>query len=81
MEACYAVPPPLLLTSHRRDQRPRYHSPVFGIDAQGSRGGIAAPFCKSSMEMLSGDRTNAMRPSRGGRLMVTPPSISRWQRA
>jgi len=31
--------------------------------------------CNSSMEMLSGLRTKAMRPSRGGRLMVTPLSI------
>ena len=37
------------------------------------------PFCSSSIEMLSGERTKAMWPSRGGRLMVTPPSISRWQ--
>jgi hypothetical protein len=31
------------------------------------------------MEIASGVRTKAMRPSRGGRLMVTPASISRWQ--
>ena len=58
---------------------PAYHAPVFGIDAQGSAGASAAPFCSSSIEMLSGVRTNAMRPSRGGRLIVTPASISRWQ--
>jgi len=44
-------------------------------------GASAPPFCSSSTEMPSGERTNAMRPSRGGRLMVTPPSISRWQAA
>src|SRR5690606_28824119 len=54
-----------------------YHLPVFGIDCQGSCGGSASPFCSSSIEMLSGERTNAMRPSRGGRLIVTPASISR----
>ena len=32
-----------------------------------------------SIEMLSGDLTKAMLPSRGGRLMVTPLSIRRWQ--
>ena len=55
-----------------------YHSPTFGIEAQGSAFGSGAPCCRISMEMLSGERTNAMWPSRGGRLMVTPPSISRW---
>ena len=49
-----------------------YQCPVFGIDAQGSAAGKASPFCSSSMEMLSGDRINAIWPSRGGRLMVTP---------
>jgi hypothetical protein len=29
--------------------------------------------------MPSGERMNAMWPSRGGRLIVTPASISRWQ--
>ena len=56
-----------------------YQTPVFGIDAQGSAGSSAAPFCRSSIESESGLRTNAMRPSRGGRLMVTPASISRLQ--
>jgi hypothetical protein len=49
--------------------------------AQGSRGGNAAPLCSSSTEIESGERTNAMRPSRGGRLIVTPCSISRWHAA
>ena len=49
-----------------------HHVPVFGIDTQGSLGAIASPFCKSSTETRSGERTNAMCPSRGGRLIVTP---------
>ena len=48
------------------------------IDAQGSAGSLAPPACNSSIEMLSGVRTKAMCPSRGGRLIVTPASISRW---
>src|SRR6185369_15914233 len=55
-----------------------HHSPVFGIEAQGSAGASEPPFCSSSIEMLSGERTKAMCPSRGGRLIVTPASISRW---
>src|SRR6185503_16360467 len=57
---------------------PAYHSPVFGIELQGSVGASAPPFCNSSIEILSGDRTKAMRPSLGGRLIATPLSISRW---
>ena len=57
----------------------RYQLPTFGIEVQGSLGGSASPCCSSSIEMPSGDLTNAMRPSRGGRLMVTPLSISCWQ--
>ena len=53
-----------------------YHVPVFGMEIQGSQGSSAAPFCSSSMEMPSGERTNAILPSRGGRLMVTPFSAS-----
>ena len=34
--------------------------------------GSGPPFCRISTEMLSGERTKAMLPSRGGRLMVTP---------
>ena len=51
---------------------PRYQAPILGMVVQGSAGLSAAPFCSNSIEMLSGERTNAMRPSRGGRLMVTP---------
>ena len=54
-----------------------YQTPVFFMDTHGSFGGRASPFWSSSMEMPSGERTNAMCPSRGGRLMVTPPSASR----
>jgi len=64
-------------------KKPRqvYHLPVFGIDFHGSAGDRAAPFCNSSMDCLSGERTNAMTPSRGGRLMVTPAFIRRSQTA
>ena len=58
-----------------------YQVPVFGIEAQGSCFGFAAPFCSSSIEMPSGDRMKAMLPSRGGRLIVTPCFISRSQNA
>ena len=56
-----------------------HHLPVFFIDDHGSCGGLAAPFCNSSIACLSGERTNAMVPSRGGRLMVTPPFMRRSQ--
>jgi hypothetical protein len=56
--------------------RRAYHEPVLGIEAQGSCVGLAPPFCKSSIEMPSGERMKAMLPSRGGRLMVTPASIN-----
>ena len=49
----------------------------FGIELHGSAGGFGSPFCKSSIECRSGERTNAMLPSRGGRLMVTPAFIRR----
>jgi hypothetical protein len=53
-----------------------YQTPVLGMDAHGSRFGKAAPFCKSSIEILSGERMKAIAPSRGGRLMVTPALMS-----
>ena len=53
--------------------------PVFGIDVQGSAGAFASPFCRSSTETLSGERTKAIRPSRGGRRIVTPPACSASQ--
>ena len=55
-----------------------HHSPVFAIEAHGSAGAFAPPFCSSSMLIRSGVLMKAMRPSRGGRLIVTPASISRW---
>src|SRR3954453_2477032 len=53
-----------------------YQLPTFGIVVHGSCGGSASPCCRSSIEIPLGDLMNAMRPSRGGRLMVTPLSIS-----
>jgi hypothetical protein len=53
-----------------------YQWPVLGIDDHGSCGGFGSPFCKISIECRSGERTKAMLPSRGGRLMVTPAFIS-----
>ena len=38
-----------------------------------------ATVCNNSIEYRSGERTNAMLPSRGGRLMVMPSFISRSQ--
>jgi hypothetical protein len=58
---------------------PRYQWPVFGIEDHGSAGGFGSPFCSSSIECRSGERTKAMLPSRGGRLMVMPAFISRSQ--
>ena len=53
-----------------------YQCPVFGIDDHGSAGALGSPFCNSSIECRSGERTKAMLPSRGGRLMVMPIFIS-----
>ena len=58
-----------------------YQWPVLGMLAQGSRGSCAPPALSSSMEILSGERTKAIRPSRGGRLIVTPLSIRCWHMA
>ncbi len=57
-------------------RRRTYQWPVFGIEAHGSAGGLASPFCNSSIECKSGERINAIWPSRGGRLMVIPCAIS-----
>ena len=54
-----------------------YQCPVFSIDNQGSAGSSEFPACKSSIDILSGDLTNAILPSRGGRLMITLFSI-KW---
>lgn len=56
-----------------------YQEPVFSMLVQGSAGASAVPACSSSMEMPSGVRTNAIRPSRGGRLIVTPWAMSALQ--
>lgn len=56
-----------------------YQAPVLPIDSHGSCGGRFSPFCRISIDMPSGERTKAMCPSRGGRLMVTPLSIRCWQ--
>ena len=56
-----------------------HHFPVFGIDFHGSAAGSAVPFLRSSIDCLSGERTKAITPSRGGRLMVMPPFIRRSQ--
>ena len=53
-----------------------YQVPSFGIEAHGSSTGSEPPSCSSSIEIPSGDRMNAMRPSRGGRLITTPCSCS-----
>lgn len=55
-----------------------YQVPVLGMLAQGSCGG-RWPSCSSSTEMPSGDLTNAMCPSRGGRWTIWPASTIRWQ--
>jgi len=70
---------PLLPHTPYRVDDGDYQCPVFFIEAQGSWGGNGSPFCKSSIECLSGERTKAMFPSRGGRLIVTPAFISRSQ--
>lgn len=56
-----------------------YHEPVLAMVVQGSVGGSAVPACNSSMEMPSGVRMKAMRPSRGGRLIVTPRAMKALQ--
>src|ERR1700722_7632927 len=58
---------------------PPYHEPVLAMLGQGSAGGSASPACKISMEMPSGVRIKAIRPSRGGRLIVTPWAMKALQ--
>ena len=73
--------PDIIVAQHRdadHVQHRAYHVPTLGIDAQGSAGS-RRPSCSSSIEILSGVRTNAMWPSRGGRLIATPASIRRRQ--
>src|SRR5262245_49166345 len=59
----------------------RHHVPMFGMLFHGSAGGSAPSLLRSSIEIPSGDLTKAMRPSRGGRLMVTPWSINLAQKS
>ena len=54
-----------------------YQVPVLAMLAHGSCGG-RCPSCRSSTEMPSGDFTNAMWPSRGGRWTMCPASTMRW---
>ena len=56
-----------------------YQESVLAMLLHGSAGGSAEPACSSSMEMPSGVRMNAMRPSRGGRLIVTPRAMKALQ--
>ncbi len=58
-----------------------HHTPMLAADAHGSAGAFGSPFWMSSIEILSGVRMNAMWPSRGGRLMVTPAFWSLAQSA
>ena len=37
-----------------------YQCPMFSADTHGSCGGSACPFCSNSIEILSGERINAM---------------------
>ena len=67
--------------STARSCKSRHQAPVLGIEAHGSAGGSDGPRCSSSIEMRSGERTKAMWPSRGGRLIVTPASSMRWHTA
>lgn len=65
----------------QQELAPGYQLPVLAMEAQGSLGASESPRCSNSKEIPSGERTNAIWPSRGGRLMVTPLSIRDWQRA
>ena len=82
----HPTPPPFLFRRDNAEGEGRfrrrvvyYQWPVLGIELHGSAGGLGSPFCNSSIECRSGERTNAMLPSRGGRLMVMPAFISRSQ--
>jgi hypothetical protein len=52
-----------------------HQCPTLGIEAHGSAAGSGPPFCNNSIECRSGERTNAMVPSRGERLIVTPSRV------
>jgi len=55
---------------------PPHQCPVLPMLAQGSAGASRSPICSSSIDTLSGLRTKAMCPSRGGRLITTPAACS-----
>jgi hypothetical protein len=50
------------------ESKTSHQCPVLGIDVHGSAGGFGWPFCNSSIECRSGERTNAIDPSRCDRL-------------
>ena len=56
--------------------RENYHVPMFFILDQGSLISRLSPCCSNSIEILSGDFINAILPSLGGLLIVTPESIN-----
>jgi hypothetical protein len=68
-----------MLGSCKGNRKTPHQCPVFDIDDHGSAGGLASPFCNSSIECRSGERMKAIMPSRGGRLMVMPFFIRRSQ--
>ena len=73
-----SLPPPRLRDEGRCNSR--YQRPCSACSPR-LRRLRASPCCSSSTEISSGERTKAMRPSRGGRLMVTPcPSAARTSR-
>ena len=47
----------------------------ISIDFHGSLLWRALPFCNNSIEILSGERINAILPSRGGRFIITPAFV------
>ena len=69
-----------MITRGTAEAVPSYQWPVFGIDAHGSAFSFAGPFCKSSMEMPSGDLMKAgitiNRPPRDGNMaFVRSPDL------
>ena len=53
-----------------------YQDPELRIEIHGSSGDKGLPSCRSSIEIPSGDRMNAMFPSLGGLFIVIPDCIS-----
>jgi len=77
--SCLKAPASRLPPLPQAIRRVPHQLPTFSIDTQGSQGGNASPACNNSIDTRSGERTKAMRPSRGGRLMVTPCACKRSQ--